>query len=263
MRYETLTIQTDTRGIAYVTLNRPEKRNVMSAQMIAELTDIAHSLGHDRSTRAIVLSGAGKSFCAGGDLEWMKAQIEADRATRRTEARKLAEMLQALNTMPTPLIGKIHGAALGGGVGLACVCDIAFADQDTKFGLTETRLGIIPATISPYVLARIGEGMARRIFMSSRIFDAATAQEVGLIAKAAPADQLDACIEAELTAYLNAAPQAVGTAKALARRLGMPITEALIDETINDLVTVWESEEAKEGIQAFLNKTTPPWVQSD
>ncbi len=255
----TLDITTDPRGVAYATLNRPEKRNALSAEMIAELTQMAHTLGRDPKTRAIVLSGHGKTFCAGGDLDWMKAQIEADRPTRMKEARKLAEMLQALNEMPTPLIGKLHGAAMGGGVGMACVCDVAIAEDLTKFGLTETRLGLIPATIGPYVIARLGEGVARRIFMSARVFDGAEAARLGIIAQAVPAADLDAAVEAEIAPYLSVAPGAVGAAKALARRLGPLIDEATIDETISRLADTWEGAEAKAGIEAFLNKSKPPW----
>ncbi len=261
MTYQTLDIHQDDRGVAYVTLNLPNTRNALSAQMIADLTDMAQTLGHQEDIRAIVLSGAGKVFCAGGDLNWMKAQIEANRADRITEATKLAMMLNALNIMPTPLVGKIHGAAMGGGVGLACVCDIALAADTSKFGLTETRLGLIPATISPYVLARMGEGMARRVFMSARVFEAPMAETLGIIAKAVPADQLDALIEDEITPYLNAAPKAVGAAKALSRSLGPEITKATLEQSIIALADTWEGEEAKHGIESFLNKVPPRWAQ--
>lgn len=256
----TLDITTDERGVVYIALNRPEKRNALSAEMIANLTKMAGTIGADPATRAIVLKGNGKTFCAGGDLDWMKAQIEADRPTRMVEARKLAEMLRALNAMPTPLIGQIHGAAMGGGVGMACVCDVAIASDDTKFGLTETRLGLIPATIGPYVLARLGEGMARRVFMSARIFDATEAQTLGVIARAVSNSELDDAIEAEVLPYLSVAPEAVGAAKALARKLGPRIDDTVIDETIKRLADTWEGEEAKLGIEAFLGKTKAPWA---
>lgn len=253
--YETLSVTTDERGVAQVMLNRPEKRNALSAQMIAELTDMAETVGATREMRAIVLSGAGEVFCAGGDLDWMKAQIEADRAGRMREARKLAEMLRALNEMPTPLIARIHGGAFGGGVGLACVCDVALAELGTKFGLTETRLGLIPATIGPYVIARLGEGTARRIFMSARIFGAEDAVKLGVIAGAkAGMGELDAAVEAEVAPYLSVVPGAVGSAKALARALGPRIDDAVIDETIRRLVDCWETDEAAKAIDAFLNK---------
>ena len=260
MAYDTLDIRLDDRGVAYVALNVPDKRNALSAQMMAELTDMAQSLGAASDTRAIVLSGSGKTFCAGGDLNWMKAQIEADRTTRMSEARKLAEMLNALNEMPTPLIGRIHGGAFGGGVGMACVCDVAVAESGAKFGLTETRLGLIPATIGPYVLARMGEGNARRVFMSARVFDAAEAADLGVIARAVPPGDLDAAVEAEVLPYLSVAPGAVGAAKALARALGPRIDPQVIDDTITRLADTWEGEEAAHGIAAFLDKTKARWA---
>lgn len=257
--YDTLTVEVDARGVGYVTLNLPDSRNALSAAMIAELTDMARTLGAREETRAIVLSGAGKVFCAGGDLTWMKAQIEADRETRMREARKLAEMLKALNEMPTPLIGRIHGGAFGGGVGMACVCDVAIAEETTPFGLTETRLGLIPATIGPYVLARMGEGAARRVFMSARLFKASEAVELGIVAKAVPEADLDAAVEAEVLPYLSVAPVAVGAAKALARSLGPRVDDAVIDDTIRRLADTWETEEAAHGIEAFLTRTKPRW----
>ena len=232
MTYETLDIRTDERGVAYVTLNMPEKRNALAAAMIADLTQMAQTVGAARETRAIVLGGAGKVFCAGGDLAWMKQQIAADRAGRMREARKLAEMLNALNEMPTPMIARVHGGAFGGGVGMACVADVAIAADTAKFGLTETRLGLIPATIGPYVLARMGEGNARRVFMSARIFEAAEAAELGIVARTVVESDLDAAVEAEVAPYLSVAPGAVGRAKSLARFLGPRIDKSIIDETI-------------------------------
>lgn len=259
--YRTLDMRRDERGVIYLTLNRPEKHNALSAEMIADLTDFAHGPGAAADVRAVVLSGAGKTFCAGGDLGWMKAQIDADRDTRMKEARKLAEMLSALNTMPSPLIARIHGGAYGGGVGIACVCDMAIAADGTGFGLTETRLGLIPATIGPYVIARLGEGMARRVFMSARRFDAAEAATLGIVARAVVADDLDAAVEAEITPYLSVAPGAVGAAKSLARRLGPVIDDATIDETIRRLADTWETPEAAEGIAAFLERRPPAWAK--
>jgi methylglutaconyl-CoA hydratase len=260
MSYESLHIRSDPRGVAYVSLNLPDKRNMLSERMIAELTDMAARLGADPDTRVIVLSGAGKMFCAGGDLGWMKAQIEADRATRMREARKLAEMLQALNTLPKPLIGRLHGGVFGGGIGLACVCDVAIAEKATSFGLTETRLGLIPATIGPYVLARMGEGKARHVFMSARVFEASEAVSLGLVARMVAAEELDAAIEAEVAPYLLTAPAAVAAAKALARALGPQIDAAVIDDSITRLADVWEGEAAQQGIAAFFAKIPPPWA---
>lgn len=257
--FETISISTDLRGVATLTLNRPEKHNAMSAQMIAELTQAAAQLGKANDVRVVVLTGAGKSFCAGGDLGWMQAQMAADPETRFVEARKLAEMLNALNTLPKPLIGALQGNAFGGGVGMAAVCDVAIGVDGLKMGLTETRLGLIPATIGPYVIARMGEARARRVFMSARLFDAAEAVDLGLLARAVPADELDAAIEAEVQPYLSCAPGAVASAKALVRDLGPRIDDAVIDHTIRALVDRWETDEAHEGISAFFDKRKPSW----
>ena len=259
MTFETLAVTPDARGVTQVALNAPQTHNALSARMISELTDLAQTLGQDPTVRAVVLSGRGLVFCAGADLGWMQEQIAADRPTRMREARRLAEMLQALNEMPHPLIGRIHGGAYGGGIGLACICDTVIATTTTRFGLTETRLGLIPATISPYVLARIGEGRARQIFLSSRIFDAAEAAHLGLIARAVPEADLDSAVEAEVLPYLSVAPGAVGRAKALARALGPRIDAEVIDTTIRHLADAWESPEAAHGIAAFLAKRPPDW----
>ncbi len=257
---ETITIETDGRGVATLTLNRVDKHNALSALMITELTAAAERLGADEKVRVVVLTGAGKSFCAGGDLGWMRDQMEASAEERRAEARKLAMMLKALNDMPKPLIGRVQGQAFGGGIGMISVCDVALGVAGAKFGLTETRLGLIPATIGPYVLARMGEAMARRVFMSARIFDAHEAVTLGILAKALPPEDLDAATEAEIAPYLACAPGAVAEAKALAQKLGAPVTEAVIDETIDGLVERWESLEANEGISAFFERRKANWV---
>jgi len=259
--YETLLIETDARGVATLTLNRPEKHNAMSSAMIGDLADAADRLGRDGAVRAVILAGAGKSFCAGADLNWMREQIGADAAARAREAKNLAMMLNALNLLPKPLIGRIHGNAYGGGIGLMSVCDVAIGAATARFALTETRLGLIPATIGPYVLARMGEAMARRVFMSARPFGAEEAVTLGLLARAVPADQLDTAVEAEVAPYLACAPGAVAEAKALARRLGPPIDEAVIARTIEALVRRWESAEAQEGIAAFFDGDKPRWAR--
>ena len=257
MSYETLTLETDDRGVVTLTLNAPERRNALSARMMDELTAFARSEG--TQARAVVLRGAGEVFCAGGDLTWMQAQIRADRDGRRAEARRLAGMLDALNTMPSPLIGRVHGGAYGGGVGMACICDVVLAEEGTRFGFTETKLGIIPATISPYVLARMGEGRARQVFMSARIFGADEAVRLGIATRAVPGADLDAAVEAEVAPYLKIARGAAARAKALARSLGPRIDEAVIEATIDRLVEAWESPEAEEGIAAFLEKRPARW----
>ena len=256
MNFETLLFNQDKRGVVSLTLNRPEKRNALSAKMIEELTGFTSKLTPD--TRAVVIQGAGKLFCAGGDLDWMNNQIKADRLTRISEARKLAMMLKALNEIPVPLIGKLHGAAYGGGVGLACVCDFVISSSNVKFGFTETRLGLIPSTIGPYVVGKMGEAKAREVFMSGQIFNEVEAKKLNIVSEIS--ENLDQSVESHLNPYLQTAPKAVGEAKALLRSLGPRIDDEVIEETIERLADIWEGEEASHGIDAFLNKTKPRWI---
>jgi len=258
--YETILVETDARGIATLTLNRPDMHNAMSALMMAELTQAAADLAADDTVRVVVLTGTGRSFCAGADLGWMAAQRDMDSATRSAEAGKLAAMLGALNTLSKPLIGRVQGNAFGGGVGMAAVCDVAIGVDTLKMGFTETRLGIIPATIGPYVLARMGEGRARRVFMSARLFDAHEAVELGLLARAVQIEELDAAVEAEVVPYLSCAPGAVAAAKRLARELGPQIDPSVVEHTIAALAERWDTEEAAEGIGAFFEKRKATWV---
>jgi methylglutaconyl-CoA hydratase len=258
---QTLDLEVDGRGVAWLRLNRPEKHNAMDAAMIGELTEAAGRLGRDPAVRVVVLTGVGRSFCAGGDLGWMRAQMSADAATRAREARALAEMLGALDTMPKPLIGRVQGQAFGGGVGLMSVCDVAIGVEGAKVGLTEVRLGLIPATIGPYVVARMGAAPARRVFFSGRVFDAAEAVDLGLLARAVPKDALDAAVEAEIAPYLAAAPGAVAAGKRLVADLAAPIDAVQIAMTIEALVTRWESAESAEGIAAFFDKRAPSWTE--
>ena len=256
MNFETLLIDQDKRGVVSLTLNRPEKRNALSARMIDDLTSFTSSLTPD--IRAVVIQGAGELFCAGGDLEWMNAQISADRQTRIAEARKLALMLKALNEIPVPLIAKVHGAAYGGGVGLACVCDFVISSPNVKFGFTETRLGLIPSTIGPYVVGKMGEAKAREVFMSAKIFSGMDAKRLNIVSEIS--DDLDQSVENHILSYLKTAPKAVGEAKALVRSLGATIDDKVIERTIEQLADIWEGEEARHGIEAFFSKTKPKWV---
>ncbi len=255
----TIAIETDGRGIATLRLARPEKHNALSAEMIGELTEAAARLAADAGVRAVILAAEGPTFCAGGDLGWMRAQIDADRGTRIAAALDLARMLRALDTLPKPLVGRLHGNAFGGGVGLACVCDVTIGTTDVLMGLTETRLGLIPATIGPYVAARIGPAKARAVFMSGQRFDAAEALRLGLLTRCVPATDLDAAVEAEVTPYLACAPGAVAEAKALLCGFAPPIDDALLARTAAALARRWDSAEAAEGIDAFFQKRTPGW----
>ena len=261
MSWRSITLDTDDRGVARLTLNRPARHNVLSGETCDELRSAAAAIEADAAVRVVVLTGAGASFCAGGDLGWMRAQFAATRAGRMAEARRLAGMLQALNTLGRPLVGRINGAAYGGGVGLLAVCDAVVASATARFGLTETRLGLIPATISPYVLARIGEGRARAVFFSGRLFDAEEARGLGLVTRVAASEALDAVVEDEVAPYLSAAPGAVAAAKRLARALGPRIDAEVIEDTIARLADTWETPEAQAGIAAFLEKRPAPWVR--
>ncbi|RMC36431.1 crotonase/enoyl-CoA hydratase family protein [Paracoccus alkanivorans] len=257
--FETIRTETDTRGVATLWMARPDKHNALSQQLIEDLTAAAAQLGADPAVRVVVLAGEGASFCAGGDLGWMKQQIAADADTRRAGARVLAGMLSALNLLPKPLIGRVHGNAFGGGIGMMSVCDIAIVAGTAKFGLTEVKLGLIPATIGPYVLARMGEDRARRVFFSGRVFDASEAVALNLAARSVAPDDLDKAVEAEVAPFLLGAPGAIAAAKAQCRFLGPRITKAEIEDSIDRLVAVWEGQEAPEGISAFFEKRKPGW----
>ena len=257
--FETVLVETDARGVTLVTLNRPEKHNALSGQMIAEMAELAGQLAKDDTVRVVVLTGAGRSFCAGGDLGWMQAQMEASPEDRAVEARKLATMLGAWNRLPKPVIAKVQGAAFGGGVGMMCVVDKAICVETANFGLTETKLGLVPATIGPYVAARLGP-QTREVFMSSARFGPETALRIGLVAECVKADALDASVEASVVPYLACAPGAVAEAKAMALNLSTSITEAQIDETIDALNARWASDEAREGIAAFFERRPASWV---
>jgi len=256
---DTIEIAVDARGVARLTLNRPDKHNAMNAAMIAELTEAAGRLGRDPAVRAVVLTGAGASFSAGGDLAWMRAQMKADAATRAREARSLAQMLGALDAMPKPLIGRVQGQAFGGGVGLISVCDVAVGVGGAKLGLTEVRLGLIPATIGPYVIARPPSARVRAVFFSGRVFDAEEAVGLGLLARSVPFDALEEAIEAEVAPYLAAAPGAVAAGKRLVAELAPSVDEAQVARSIEALVSRWEAPESAEGIAAFFDKRRPSW----
>ena len=255
-----ITLSTDARGVATLTLDRAEKHNALSQAMIDGLTEVAGQIADDAAIRVVVLAGAGRTFCAGGDLGWMRDQMAADAAQKSVAAQSLAAMLEALNTLPKPLIGRVHGNAFGGGVGMISVCDVVIAADYARFGLTETRLGLIPGTIGPYVMARIGADKAREVFMSSRIFDAAEARRLGLVARIVPADDLDQAVAAEVAPYLACAPGAVAAAKAYVRTLNPPADESLIAASVDALIAQWDSAEAKEGISAFFERRKPAWA---
>ena len=253
-------IARDDRGVVTLTLDAPGTRNALSAAMMDALRGACDELAAS-DARVVVLRGAGETFCAGGDLHWMRAQADAAPDARRREAHRLAGMLGALDALPQGVIAAVRGGAFGGGVGLMSVADVALAADDARFGLTETRLGLIPATIGPYVVARIGPAAARRHMLAGARFDAREAARIGLIARAVPAGELDAAVEAEVTELLRAAPGAVAAAKAMARDLGGAPTPETVERTVDRLVERWEAAEAAEGIAAFFGKRPPDWVR--
>lgn len=262
MRFETIRVATDERGVARLTLARPDKHNALSGQMIGELTQAADDLAAGRSVRVVVLEAEGASFCAGGDLGWMREQFGADRQGRIAEARRLAMMFKALADLPMPVIARIQGNAFGGGIGMISVCDMALAVETARFGLTETRLGLIPATISPYVVARLGPVQALPLFMSGKIIDAAAAQTAGLLTDVVAEILLDEAVSREVEHFLAAAPGAVIRAKKLVRSLAPQITDAVIEDVVGQLADCWETAEAQEGISAFFERRKPAWPET-
>ncbi len=261
MQYHTLTIRIDG-DVEYVTLNRPDVRNAFNPTVIAELRDWAEGVAHRPSLRAAVLRGAGNVFSAGADLAWMAQSASYSREQNLDDARRMAAMFDAMNTLPIPLVGQIHGAALGGGSGLVAVCDIVAAEEATVFGFTEVRLGILPAVISPYVIAKIGQSAARELFLTGSRFTAARAKEVGLVHAVTTADQLEPTVAAYLRDLQAAGPEAVRASKQLiakvSSRAGAGDVTQMTTETIADRRV---SEEGQEGIRAFLEKRAPKWTE--
>ncbi|MDX5414019.1 MAG: crotonase/enoyl-CoA hydratase family protein [Rhodobacterales bacterium] len=257
--FETLTLATDARGVARLTLNRPDKHNALNAALIADLARAAALLAADDAVRVVVLTGAGASFCAGGDIGWFRDTLALDRAGRVAQSADLGHMLAALAHLPKPLIGRINGPAYGGGVGMIAVCDMAIGADDARFGLTEVRLGLIPANISPHVIARIGAARSRATMLSGALFDAAHAERIGLLDRAVPSGDLDAAVEDVVAAHLQAAPGAVAATKALIRDVVATAPADHVALTAERLADAWDSAEGQTGIDAFLSRQTPPW----
>lgn len=260
LAFETITVTTDARGVATLTLNRPDKHNAMNGTLIEEVHRAAGALAADDAVRVVVLTGADcGSFCAGGDFNWFKSVAEADRETRKQGGLELAHMLRALDTLPKPLIGRINGSAYGGGTGMISVCDYAVGVEGARFGLTEVRLGLIPATISPYVVGRIGVPHARAVMLSGALFSAERAREIGLLNEVVAPDALDARIEAVVADHLEAAPGAVAATKRLIGYVSTHDVEDNIEYTATAIADAWETDEGKAGIAAFIGKRLPPW----
>ena len=261
MAYDTLLTRRD--GVVeYVTLNRPDVRNAFNETMIAELTAWAASINADDDVRVGVIAGAGKVFSAGADITWMANALNYTHDENVQDANAAARMFAALDTLPIPLVGRVHGAALGGGAGLSAVCDVVVADESAVFGFSEVKLGILPAVISPYALAKIGRSAARELFLTGMRFNAARAKEIGLAHAVVPLDQLDAKVEMYVDEFLGAAPDAISTAKALIPRVWTRGAFDAAGLTAEAIAAQRVSKEGQEGLRAFLEKRKASWDAS-
>ena len=250
------------RSVERLILNRPEVRNAFNEQLIAELTAWAEATSRDREVRVVVMAGAGKVFSAGADVGWMARAATCSREENERDARAASAMFDAIDTLPIPVIGRIHGAALGGGSGLAAVCDVVVSDTDAVFGFTEVKLGIIPAVISPFVLAKIGRSAARELFLTGRRFSATRAREIGLVHDVVPASELDATVDRCVGEVLAAGPEAIAAAKSLIRNVWAGPGSETCSLTAAALAARRGSPEGREGIAAFLEKRRPTWDAS-
>jgi methylglutaconyl-CoA hydratase len=261
-RYETLLLARQD-DILTVALHRPDVRNAFNDLLIAEGIDLFEGLTKDpEGVRAIVLRGEGKVFCAGADLNWMSRMVSYSREENVADSSKLARLFAVMNEVPMPLIGRIHGAAIGGGVGLVAVCDVAVADAGAKFGLSEVKLGILPAVISPYVIAKIGETHARALFFTGERFDADRALRIGLVhAVVADESALDAEVDRITSELMSSGPEAVRASKRLVFAVTTSSLEDAVPYTVDAIAERRTSDEGQRGMQAFLGKEKAPWVK--
>ena len=255
-------LQVETSGaVTRITLNRPEVRNAFNAELIAALTHAFGTVAAAPQTRVVVLGGHGKAFCAGADLGWMREMAGYDWEQNRADAQALADMLWAIHACPVPVVGRIHGDCYAGGVGLAAVCDVLVAAEGVTFCLSEARLGLLPGTISPYVIRAMGEQAARRYFITAERFSAAQAKAMGFVHEVCAAEAIDAKVD-ELVATLVAnGPMAVRACKQLVQDVaGRPIDAALRAETARRIADIRATDEGRDGVQSFLNKRAPAWL---
>ena len=248
--------------VVRVTLNRPEVRNAFNEELIAALTAWAASVKPGGDARVAVIGGAGKAFCAGADLTWMSKMVAYTRDENVRDARAMARMFEVLDRLPIPLIGRIHGAALGGGAGLAAVCDIVVAAEDAVFAFTEVKLGILPAVISPFVLAKIGRSAARELFLTGSRFSAARAREIGLVHAVGPMEDLDRMVAKFVNDLLTSAPEAIAAAKELVAEVATRTPTSASEYTIDAIASRRVSSEGQDGMNAFLGKRPPKWISS-
>jgi methylglutaconyl-CoA hydratase len=245
--------------ILRLTLNRPEVRNAFDEDVIRALASAATAAADDPEVRVVVLAGKGKTFCAGADIGWMAKAIAYSRQENLSDAEDMARVMERLDTLPVPVIGRIQGSALGGGVGLAAICDIVVAADDAVFGLTEVMLGLLPAVVAPYVLRKIGISAGRELFLTGVRFDAERARQLGLVHEVVPADALDAAVDKRVADVLAASPTGIARAKALIREIAGIHPEDVIGVTTNAIASQRVSDEGQEGLRAFLEKRKPSW----
>lgn len=259
--FETLEIDRPRAGVARVTMNRPEVFNAFDETMIAELDSAFGILAADDGVRIVLLAGAGKHFSAGADLDWMKRASEASVEWNLEDARKLAAMLARIDGCPKPVVARVQGAALGGGVGLVCACDIAIAADNASFAVSEAKFGILPATIGPYLLNAVGKRQARRLALTTERIRAGEAQNIDLVHAVAPADELDAAVDTTLTDLLAGSPNAQREIKAyFADMAPGPVTEVVRERSAQTISRVRASDEAREGFAAFFAKRPANWI---
>jgi methylglutaconyl-CoA hydratase len=246
---------------ATVTLTRPDVRNAFNDDVIAELTTAFQTLGARADVRAIVLAAEGPAFCAGADLNWMRRMAGYSREENLADARRLAAMLRTIHDCPKPTVARVQGDAYAGGVGLVAVCDIALAVETAGFCLSEVKLGLIPATIGPYVVRAMGVRAAQRYFLTAERFDAAEARRIGLVHEVVPPDALDARVDALVRSLCSAGPSAVAAAKRLVHDVAeAPLDDALVARTVEAIADIRASAEGREGVQSFLQKRKPQWL---
>ena len=248
-------------AVARVWLDRPEQHNALSAEVLAAIAENLHTLAHDPAVRVVVLGGRGPSFCAGADLNAMKAAAHATFDQNLEEAKRLAGLFAAIADFPKPVIARVHGNVLGGGVGLVCACDIVVSSDDARFGLTEVRLGILPAIISPYVIRRLGDTGARELMLTGERFDAATAHRYGIVNHVVTAAELDAKVAERVGELLKGAPHAQSRVKELLVRFTDVGFEEYRRSVPDTLAHVRGGEEAKDGLAAFFEKRKPRWAE--
>ena len=257
--YSTIRLQTDERGVATLSLARPDKHNAIDAVMMRELRRAAAELATADNIRSVIIASTGPTFCAGADLNWMQDQIGKDRAGRIAEATEFALTLRDLDTLGKLVVGRVQGPAYGGGVGLMCICDVVIAANTAKFALTETRLGLAPSNVGPYVLRRLGEGGSRQMFFNSRVIGPERALQLGLVSRVTTPAELDAAVDEEIAAILKCAPGAVAEAKAQCRAMARDPAATALDITVGKLADRWESAEGQAGLEAFFARRPPPW----